>query len=87
MRLFIPKHDLNYKPNQTAVIISQDANKEGVTEVIAALASKLNIVHYRHKQPYFGLLGGDVNVSWNTYFLISLALDDYQVSSSIMIVH
>jgi hypothetical protein len=87
MRLFIPKHDLNYKPNQTAVIISQDANKEGVAEVIAALASKLNIVHYRHKQPYFGLLGGDVNVSWNTYFLISLALDDYQVSSSIMIVH
>eukprot|EP00029_Vermamoeba_vermiformis_P000808 TRINITY_DN10999_c0_g1_i1.p1 TRINITY_DN10999_c0_g1~~TRINITY_DN10999_c0_g1_i1.p1 ORF type:complete len:328 (-),score=40.72 TRINITY_DN10999_c0_g1_i1:13-996(-) len=71
--------------NETAVIISQDGNKEGVADVIASFASKLNIVHYRHKQPYFGLLGGDVNVSWNTYFLLSLALDDYQFDAVIVL--
>jgi hypothetical protein len=65
---------------QTAVVISQDGQVEGVAQVIASFAQQLRIIHIRHKQPYFGLLTGDINVSWNTYFLLELAFERYGVS-------
>eukprot|EP00743_Colponemidia_sp_Colp-15_P006432 GILK01006922.1.p1 GENE.GILK01006922.1~~GILK01006922.1.p1 ORF type:complete len:359 (+),score=49.21 GILK01006922.1:52-1128(+) len=74
---------------ETVLVISQDGDKQEITDMIKSIPSRIKVIHLRHTRPYFripSLIGGtDYTTAANVFFLLQFAYEHMKAEGAIML--